>query len=147
MGATLSLCWFSGDMMHFAHIGDTRIYRLFKDGSTLQLTKDDTHVGWLKCTGQIGELEARIHPAKNRLQKALGAGNQFVNPQIGEIACRPGDRFLICSDGVTDGLSDQRIVEVLKEFSKHRTPAEHLVAEAVESSGKDNATAVILVVG
>lgn len=147
MGATLSLCWFSGDMMHFAHIGDTRIYHLFKDGRILQLTNDDTHIGWLKRTGQIGELEARMHPAKNRLQKALGAGNQFVNPQIGEIACRPGDRFLICSDGVTDGLSDQRIVEVLKECPKHRTPAEHLVAEAVESSGKDNATAVILVVG
>ncbi|MEI6080933.1 MAG: protein phosphatase 2C domain-containing protein [Verrucomicrobiota bacterium] len=144
MGATLSLCWFSGDTMHFAHIGDTRIYYMPKDGKILQLTNDDTHVGWLKRTGQISELEARMHPAKNRLQKALGAGNQFVNPQIGEIACRPGDRFLICSDGVTDGLSDQRIAEGLKECPKNRTPAEHLVAEAIESSGKDNTTALIV---
>ena len=147
MGATLSLCWFSGDTMHFAHIGDTRIYHLSKDGGILQLTDDDTHVGWLKRTGQIGEMEARMHPAKNRLQKALGAGNQFVNPQIGEIACHLGDQFLICSDGVTDGLSDQRIREALKACPKNLTPAEHLVTEAIESSGKDNATAVILAVG
>ena len=146
MGATLSLCWFSGDTMHFAHIGDTRIYYLLKDGKILQLTDDDTHVGWLKRTGQISELEARMHPAKNRLQKALGAGNQFVNPQIGEIACHQGNRFLICSDGVTDGLSDQRIAQVLKECPKNRTPAEYLVAEAVSSSGKDNATAMIVTI-
>jgi protein phosphatase len=69
-----------------------------------------------------------------------------VNPQIGEIACHPGNRFLICSDGVTDGLSDQRIAEVLKECPKQRTPAEYLVAEAVSSSGKDNATAVIVTI-
>ena len=146
MGATLSLCWFSGSTMHFAHIGDTRIYHLPKDDGIIQLTNDDTHVGWLRRTGQIGELEARMHPAKNRLQKALGAGNQFVNPQVGEVPCRPGDRFLICSDGVTDGLSDQRIAEVLEECPKNRTPAEHLAAASVESSGKDNTTALIVAI-
>ena len=76
--------------MHFAHIGDTRIYHLSKDGTLTQLTDDDTHVGWLRRTGQISELEARMHPAKNRLQKALGAGNQFVNPQVREISCSSG---------------------------------------------------------
>jgi serine/threonine protein phosphatase PrpC len=147
MGATLSLCWFSGITMHFAHIGDTRIYRLTTEGKMIQLTNDDTHVGWLRRTGQISEIEARLHPAKNRLQKALGAGNQFVNPQVGEIACAVGDRFLICSDGVTDGLSDERIAEILKECPKSITPAQYLVKEAVNSSGKDNATAVIVTVG
>jgi len=85
-----------------------------------------------------------MHPAKNRLQKALGAGNQFVNPQVGEIPCSQGDRFLICSDGVTDGLSDQRIAEALKSCPRNLPPAQHLVAEAVLSSGKDNATAIIV---
>jgi protein phosphatase len=146
MGSTLSLCWFSEEMMHFAHIGDTRIYHLSKDGTLTQLTDDDTHVGWLRRTGQISELEARMHPAKNRLQKALGAGNQFVNPQVGEISCSSGDRFLICSDGITDGLSDQRIAETLKGCPKGITPAQHLASEATTSSGKDNATAVIVAV-
>ena len=150
MGSTLSLCWFSEGRMHFAHIGDTRIYHLpatERGGGILQLTNDDTHVGWLRRTGQISEREARMHPAKNRLQKALGAGNQFVNPQVGEIPCMPGDRFLICSDGVFDGLADQRIAEVLGSCPKHRSPAQHLVAEAAVCSGKDNATAVIVAVG
>ena len=146
MGSTLSLCWFSKGSMHFAHIGDTRIYHLSKEGRITQLTSDDTHVGWLRRTGQISEREARMHPAKNRLQKALGAGNQFVNPQFGEISCSPGDRFLICSDGITDGLSDQRISEALTECPKGIPPARHLVSEAAASSGKDNATAVIVAV-
>jgi serine/threonine protein phosphatase PrpC len=146
MGSTLSLCWFSEEMMHFAHIGDTRIYHLSKDGTITQLTDDDTHVGWLRRTGQISELEARMHPAKNRLQKALGAGNQFVNPQVGEISCSSGDHFLICSDGITDGLSDQRIAETLKGCPKGITPAQHLASEATTSSGKDNATAVIVAI-
>lgn len=146
MGATLSLCWFSQGVMHFAHIGDTRIYRLEGNGTITQVTRDDTHVAWLRRTGQISETEARMHPAKNRLQKALGADNQFVNPQVGEISCSPGDRLVICSDGVTDGLSDQRIAESLKHCPKNTTPAQYLVAEAVKSSGKDNATALIVTV-
>jgi len=146
MGSTLSLCWFSEGRMHYAHIGDTRIYHLPKDARISQLTNDDTHVGWLRRTGQISEREARLHPAKNRLQKALGAGNQFVNPQVGEIPCEPGDRFLICSDGVTDGLSDQRIAEALDACPKNLTPAQHLVAEAGACSGKDNATALIVAI-
>ena len=146
MGATLSLCWFSQGVMHFAHIGDTRIYRLQGNGTITQVTNDDTHVAWLRRTGQISETEARMHPAKNRLQKALGADNQFVNPQVGEVSCAPGDRFLICSDGVTDGLSDQRIAEALDAHPKNLTAAQHLVAEAVKNSGKDNATALIVAV-
>jgi len=122
MGATLSIAWFSGGRMHFAHIGDTRIYHLPAAGGIVQVTKDDTHVGWLQRTGQISEREARMHPAKNRLQKALGAGNQFVDPQVGEIACAPGDGFLLCTDGVTDALFNDKIREVLSECPKGRRP-------------------------
>jgi len=146
MGATLSICWFSGEAMHFAHIGDTRIYHLPAGGGLVQVTNDDTHVAWLQRTGQISEVEARMHPAKNRLQKALGAGNQFVDPQIGEVPCKPGDRFLICSDGITDALSNAAIQEVLKECPKGISPADHLVHEAIHRSGRDNSTAVIIAV-
>jgi len=147
MGATLSLCWFSGSLMHFAHIGDSRIYHLPAVGGISQITEDDTHVGWLQRTGRISERMAKAHPAKNRLQKVLGAGNQFVNPQVGEIPCIPGDRFLICSDGVTDALMDARIPEILSEHRKKDTAAaNHLVEEAIACSGKDNTTAVIVTV-
>jgi serine/threonine protein phosphatase PrpC len=146
MGATLSIAWFSGGTMHFAHIGDTRIYHLPAGGGIIQLTNDDTHVGWLLRTGQISEREAKMHPAKNRLQKALGAGNQFVDPQVGEVTCTPGDRFLLCTDGVTDALFNTAIPEILSG-SKSADIAPHLVREAIERSGRDNTTAVIVTVG
>jgi len=113
----------------------------------VQLTKDDTHVGWLQRTGQISEREAKMHPAKNRLQKALGAGNQFVDPQIGEVVCSPGDRFLLCTDGATNALFNARIPEVLAECPKGTLPARHLVEEAIRLSGKDNTTALLVAVG
>lgn len=144
MGSTLSICWFSGDTMHFAHIGDTRIYHLPARGEIVQLTEDDTHVGWLLRTGQISEREARTHPAKNRLQKALGAGNQFVSPQVGEVRCQSGDRFLLCTDGVTDILRNDRLTEILSECPKGTPPAVHLVKEAIASSGRDNTTAMVI---
>jgi serine/threonine protein phosphatase PrpC len=144
MGATLSICWFSGTTMHFAHIGDTRIYHLPARGGIVQLTEDDTHVGWLLRTGRINEREAKSHPARNRLQKALGAGNQFVNPQLGEVPCNPGDRFLLCTDGIGDALYNHQLPELLSDCPKKASPAEYLVKEAILRSGKDNATAVII---
>lgn len=144
MGATLSIAWFSEGILHFAHIGDTRIYHLPSAGGIIQLTNDDTHVGWLQRTGQISEREAKMHPAKNRLQKALGAGNQFVDPQVGEVPCAKGDRFLLCTDGVTDAIFNDKLREILADCPKGTPPARHLVSEAIGRSGKDNTTAVLV---
>src|ERR1017187_1761950 len=86
------------------HVGRSRIYYLPRDGGLTQLTHDHSHVGWLRRNGQINERESRTHPRRNALQQALGAGNQFIEPHIGAVAYRLGDRFLICSDGLNDGL-------------------------------------------
>ena len=141
MGATLSLCWFSGRKMHFGHIGDSRIYSLPAAGGIRQLTHDDTHVGWLFRNGQLSEREAKSHPRRNVLQSALGAGHQFVNPQVGAVECGPGDRFLLCTDGITDGLFEEQIPEILREGGYS---AAHLVGEALSRSGRDNATALVV---
>ena len=86
MEATLSLCWFTPGWMYFGHIGDSRIYYLSaRDDGIRQLSHDDTHVGWLFRNGKINEREARNHPRRNVLQKALGGGNQFVDPQVGVV--------------------------------------------------------------
>ena len=114
MGATLSLCWFTHGWMYFGHVGDSRIYHLPVAGAFRQLTDDHSHVGWLRRAGQINEREARTHPRRNALNQALGAGHQFVKPHLGAVPCQPGDRFLICSDGLVDGLWDRRIEEVLR---------------------------------
>ncbi|MGH7975039.1 MAG: PP2C family protein-serine/threonine phosphatase, partial [Limisphaerales bacterium] len=116
MQATLSLCWFTPGWMYFAHIGDSRIYHLPKRKKTIkQLTHDDTHVGWLLRTGQINEREARAHPRRTALQKALGGGNQFVDPQVGAVAFERGDIFFLCTDGLVDGLFDSQLAELLRE--------------------------------
>lgn len=148
MQATLSLCWFTPGWMYFGHIGDSRIYHLPARKKTIrQLTHDDTHVGWLFRNGKIGEYEVRTHPRRNVLQKALGGGNQFVDPQAGAIACGRGDIFLICSDGLIDGLFNNQLVEILRESQSSKTisnPAQLLVETSVKNSGRDNTTALVV---
>jgi len=142
MGATLSLCWFTPRWMYFAHVGDSRIYFLPAAGGMKQVTNDDTYVGWLFRNGQINEREAKNHPRRNVLQKVLGADPQTLEPQTGAVGLEPGDRFLLCTDGVTDGLFDSRIEEILRGTPREAAPV--LVREAVDTSGRDNATAVVV---
>jgi serine/threonine protein phosphatase PrpC len=147
MGATLSLCWFRPQWVYFAHVGDSRIYHLPRDGGLSQVTHDHSHVGWLRRKGKLNEREARTHPGRNALSQALGAGNQFVEPQVGAIAHGPGDRFLLCSDGLVDGLWDRRIEEIIRrhlDAPGGPTLAQALVSEAVQASGRDNATALVV---
>ena len=80
MQTTMSLGWFTPGWMYFGHIGDSRIYHLPKRKKTIkQLTQDDTHVGWLFREGKINELEARTHPRRNVLQRALGGGTRVTS--------------------------------------------------------------------
>lgn len=147
MGATLSLTWFTPGWMHFCHLGDSRIYYLPASGGLKQLTRDDTHVGWLQRKGQINEREARIHPRRNALHQALGANHQFLDPQIGAVGYETGDRFVICSDGVVDGLWDRHIEEAIRSPSPAEAqlnPAARLVNRAVDLSGQDNTTALVI---
>jgi len=148
MQTTLSLCWFTPGWIYFGHLGDSRIYHLPKRKKTIrQLTQDDTHVGWLLRTGQINEREARTHPRRNLLQKALGGSNQFVDPQVGAIACERGDTFLLCTDGLVEGLLDNQLVEIVRESQSSKTvsnPAQLLVEASVKNSGRDNTTALVI---
>ena len=147
MGATLSLGWLTPGRLYFAHVGDSRLYQLPRGGGLMQLSHDHTHSGWLRRQGRLNEREARSHPMRNSLHQSLGAGHQFVEPQLGFIDCQAGDRFLLCSDGVTDGLWDRQIEELVRQPPDERAsqpPAQRLVEEAVVSSGRDNATAVVV---
>ena len=147
MGATLSLCWFTPQWMYFGHLGDSRIYYLPHDGPLTQVTHDHSHVGWLRRQGRLNEREARTHPGRNSLQQALGAGHQFIDPHIGAVGHRPGDRFLICSDGLIDGLWNRHLEELLRPPENtvdSRSLAQRLVEQSVENSGRDNTTAVVI---
>ena len=148
METTLSLCWFTPGWMYFGHVGDSRIYHLSAGNDKLkQLSHDDTHVGWLLRHGHIQEHEARIHPRRNVLQKALGGGNQFVDPQVGAVACKTGDIFLLCTDGLVEGLHDSHLAEHLRlwDFSgRDANLAHRLVETAVKNDGRDNVTALVI---
>jgi protein phosphatase len=148
METTLSLCWFTPGWMYFGHVGDSRIYYLAAGSDTLkQLTHDDTHVGWLFRQGKLTEYQARTHPRRNVLQKSLGGGGNFAEPQVGAVGCERGDIFLICSDGLVDGLFDHALVDLLREKNSKTTPAQKLVAASVAASGRDNTTALVIEVG
>jgi protein phosphatase len=148
METTLSLGWFTPGWMYFGHIGDSRIYHLpARENAIKQLTQDDTHIAWLQRQGKLTEWEARTHPRRNVLQKALGGGNQFVDPQVGAVTYEPGDIFLICSDGLVEGVYDHHLTELLRPTTPaamDASPAHRLVEEALERDGRDNITAVVI---
>lgn len=142
MGATLSLIWISPGLVRFAHIGDSRIYYLPAGGALRQVSHDHSFIGWQRRNGQLSEREARMHPRRNMLNQSLGAGNQFIDPHIGTIRYEKGDRILICSDGVTDGLWDAQISELLGAAPAEKPRAQCVVEAALSGSGRDNTTAV-----
>lgn len=147
MGATLSLCWFTPENAIFAHIGDSRIYHLPVGGGIQQVTKDHTHVAWLVETGRITPAEARVHPRKNQLNKALGARFKNADPQLGTIKYESGDRLLLCTDGILDcsgpaGLEEQIRNPTAREASI--PPGQRIVEDAVRASGRDNCTAIVV---
>ena len=147
MGATLTLAWFRRGHLVFGHVGDSRLYRLPAGGGIEQVSEDHTHVGWLRRKGELNEREARMHPRKNVLAQALGAGHQFLRPHIGTIEYRADDRFLLCSDGLNEGLWDRGIEELVRQRDDDpETPpaAQRLVLTSVAECGRDNVTAVVV---
>jgi len=149
MGATLSLCWLTAEWLYFGHIGDSRIYYFERStGMLRQISHDDTHIGWLRRNGKITEREARQHPRRTALQKALGADYQFVSPQVGSVYLQPGDMFVLSSDGLTEGLFDSQIADRLlgMAFNPNGQPiAEQLVGASLQSGGgRDNITAIVI---
>jgi len=147
MGATLSLCWFAPEWMYFGHLGDSRIYHLPAGGELHQITHDHSYVGWMRRQGQLNERESRTHPRRNVIQQALGAGHQFIEPHIGAVNYQPGDLFLLCTDGLIDGLWDHHLEDILRHTDSAQTEndATHrLIQQALANSGRDNTTAVVV---
>jgi PPM family protein phosphatase len=146
MEATLSLCWFTPGWFYFGHIGDSRIYYLpARENTVKQLSHDDTHVGWLLRQGQINERQARSHPRRNVLQKALGGANQFVEPQVGAVGYEAGDILLLCTDGLVEGLYDQHLPELMRA-PEPAVAARRLVEAALAQGARDNVTALLIAV-
>ncbi len=145
MGATLSLCHLRDGRLDYCHVGDSRIYQV-RNGAIQQLTQDHTHVGWLHKQGKLNERQVRNHPGRNALQAVLGGKTQFLQPETGSLQHEPGDHYLLCTDGVVEGLWDRGLLRNIHapQPDEPRNPAESIVLEAVAEDGRDNATALVL---
>jgi protein phosphatase len=147
MGATLSLCWFGPRRMLFAHIGDSRIYYQPQVGPLQQISHDHSSVWRQYKAGKLSTYAYYNHPQRNILERALGGRSPFAQPQVGVVDYQRGDRFLICSDGVSDKVYDSRLETLLGDppaTFEGLTAAERLIREGIESGSRDNLTAVCI---
>lgn len=124
------------------NIGDSRVYQLYK-GAFSQLTVDHSVVQHLMDTGQISAQEAEIHPHANVITRAVGLGEDPV-ADYSRLALIPGQRLLICSDGLSKELTDVGIQHYLEEAVTAREAADNLVAAALGNLGRDNVTVLVI---
>ncbi len=139
MGTTLTALLFDGDRLGLCHVGDSRGY-LLRDGELTQITKDDTYVQSLVDEGQLSPEDASTHPRRSVILKAL-TGNP-VEPFLQYREVRRGDRYLLCSDGLSDPVSRDTIREVLSTGTPAQA-ASRLIDLALRSGGPDNVTVVV----
>jgi PPM family protein phosphatase len=145
MGSTLTAAWVSsGDdpAITVASVGDSRAY-LVTGGAARQLTRDDTVVAGLVRAGALSEQEAREHPQRSLLTRALGTGPE-AEPSLTRIRYRPGDRVLLCTDGLSGELGDQEIAAALAAADQPGHAATELLRRARGRGGQDDASAVVV---
>jgi len=143
MGTTATVCLFYGEKVYIAHAGDCRVYLLEKQ-ELRQLTEDHTIAWVLYKHGEISKEEIRTHPMRSRLTNHLGIYEGELKVDWIEQAVKPGMRFLVCSDGLYDMLSDAEINEVLMKVEDCKACCEEFVKKANEKGGEDNITAVVV---
>ena len=140
MGTTLEICLIYRDRAYIAHIGDSRVYRIRK-GIMRKLTKDHSYVQTLVEDGTITKEEAEHHPKKNMLTKALGC-EETIEPDIMVKGFLAEDIILICSDGLTNMVSEGQIFNIIN--NNIEIAAEELIKEANNNGGIDNITLIII---
>jgi len=141
MGTTVVVVQVEADQIKVAHIGDSRAY-LWRAGQCIQLTCDHSLVAELVRSGGITEEEAKNHPQRNVLTRALGTAGP-VEPEYREFPVKAGDRLLLCSDGLTVMLSNTEIGEILGAGVTPQEVADRLVAVANDRGGIDNISAIV----
>lgn len=139
MGTTLCALLFNGEEIALCHVGDSRAYRL-RDGKLTQITKDDTYVQSLVDKGQLAPEDVSTHPQRSVILKAYTG--EDVEPALTNYDALPGDRWLLCSDGLSDPVTHSTIETTLREGTPEAA-AHRLVELALRSGGPDNVSVVI----
>ncbi|MDA1093947.1 MAG: Stp1/IreP family PP2C-type Ser/Thr phosphatase [Acidobacteria bacterium] len=142
MATTAVAALVSDNRVTLAHVGDSRAYRL-RHGQLDQLTRDHSWVEEQIRAGTLTESAARAHPWRNIVTRAL-SGSEDLNVEIRELTLEPGDRLLLCSDGVFAVLSDDQIGDILRQHTDLNAVCDALITGANDGGGPDNVTAVVL---
>jgi protein phosphatase len=142
MGTTLTAAQVDGNRVHLVHVGDSRAY-LLRGGELTQVTEDHTLVHRMVMEGEISEEEAETHPHRSILTRALGV-DQNIQVDEGDLEVAPGDRLLLCTDGLTGMVPEGQIREILLESLDPQEAVDKLVKVANRAGGIDNITALIL---
>lgn len=145
MGTTAVLMVNVGDTFYFMGVGDSRAYEL-RGTKLRQLTVDHSITQALLDSGTINAEEAKTHRYRNVLYKYLGCRDGATGAAVVEVNPRPGDRFLLCSDGLNDGLSDSEIARLLRISNDPQVVAEQLVKAALDAGSRDNVTSLVILV-
>ena len=140
MGTTLSSGLILGDVLIYSNIGDSRIYRINEEME--QITQDDSFVNYLIEIGEITEEEAKNHPKKNVLTKAMGTTSD-IEVIVNTLDIKDKDVFLFCSDGLTNMVSDEEIFKIVKENSPEEA-RDMLLDLALKNGGMDNITFILV---
>ncbi|MFJ2110404.1 MULTISPECIES: Stp1/IreP family PP2C-type Ser/Thr phosphatase [unclassified Streptomyces] len=141
MGTTLTALLWTGQRLGLVHVGDSRAY-LLRDGVLTQITQDHTWVQRLVDEGRITEEEATTHPQRSLLMRALGSGDH-VEPDLSIREVRAGDRYLICSDGLSGVVSHQTMEETLASYQGPQETIQALIQLALRGGGPDNITCIV----
>ncbi|WP_316306328.1 PP2C family protein-serine/threonine phosphatase [Clavibacter michiganensis] len=143
MGTTVSALARVGRHVAIAHIGDSRIY-LFRRGELSQISADHTFVQRLVDSGRITPEEALVHPRRSVLMRVLGDVDAAPEVDTQVLDTHTGDRWLLCSDGLSSYVSEQRITEILATAGTPDTVADALVKESLDHGAPDNVTVVVV---
>ncbi len=140
MGTTATILHLYNNQAYFAHVGDSRLYRLKKNLAFEQITIDHSYVEELVRRGEITPEQARVHPMKNILTQAVGAMDN-IEVETGSFTVDGDEIFLLCTDGLTNMVEDADIEKILLTSDN---PAEDLIQAALDNGGHDNVTAVVV---
>ncbi len=144
MGTTFVAACILENNLYILNIGDSRLYRLSESGTIRQITQDHSLVEEKILRGEIERKDAKNHPEKNVITRALGAAEQVI-PDFFELELEAGDYILLCSDGLTNMVEDEKIKEtVLNNDSELKEKVERLIALANENGGRDNISLVLI---
>lgn len=142
MGTTIDIAISNNHELFIAHVGDGRVYKISGDGKIRKITRDHSLVEYMVERGEITPQEAAVHPQRHIITRALGT-DYTINADMITESITSKDTILLCSDGLTGMLSDEKILSVVTESKQLSDTAQTLVRLANEAGGKDNITVII----